>query len=156
RPDTLFGATYMVLAPEHPLVSVLCAPERAAAVQRYVEESRRQSDIERSNVERTKTGVELGAVAINPVNNQKIPIWIADYVLMGYGTGAIMAVPGHDERDFEFATTFGLPIVEVITHSESPKDAQGQLTAAYLGPGQMINSGQFNGLESESGKERVV
>src|SRR5256712_2486337 len=210
RPDTLFGATYMVLAPEHPLVNVLCAPERAEAVQRYVEESRRRSDIERSNIERTKTGVDLGAVAINPVNNQKIPIWIADYVLMGYGTGAIMAVPGHDERDFEFATTFGLPIVEVITpaggnnalpmvetlgptgrahpavrrtpaggndalpmvetlgptgrahpavrrtHPESLKDANGQLTAAYLGPGHMINSGQFNGLESESGKERVV
>src|SRR5437870_4530543 len=169
RPDTLFGATYMVLAPEHPLVPVLCAPECAEAVQRYVEESRRRSDIERSNVERTKTGVDLGAVAINPVNGAKIPIWIADYVLMGYGTGAIMAVPGHDERDFEFATIFGLPIVEVITHPcrgqrrspdgrefspneasassraqhpESPKDAQGQLTAAYLGPGHMINSGQ--------------
>src|SRR2546423_1569497 len=102
RPDTLFGATYMVLAPEHPLVNILCAPEREAAVQGYVTESRRRSDIERSNVERTKTGVDLGAVAINPVNGAKIPIWIADYVLMGYGTGAIMAVPGHDERDFEF------------------------------------------------------
>ncbi|MGE3539264.1 MAG: leucine--tRNA ligase [Candidatus Tectimicrobiota bacterium] len=156
RPDTLFGATYMVLAPEHPLVNVLCAPERAADVQRYVEESRRRSDIERSNIERKKTGVALGAVAINPVNGAEIPIWIADYVLMGYGTGAIMAVPAHDERDFEFATLFALPIVEVITHADSPKDANGQLTAAYTGPGTMVRSGPFNGLTSAQGKERVV
>ena len=156
RPDTLFGATYMVLAPEHPLVKNLCAPERESVVQDYVDESRRRSDIERSNVERKKTGVDLGAVAINPVNGAHIPIWIADYVLMGYGTGAIMAVPGHDERDFEFATLFHLPIVEVITHPDSPKDAHGQLTAAYTGPGHMVNSGQFNDLPSEIGKERVV
>ena len=156
RPDTLFGATYMVLAPEHPLVSVLCAPECEAAVQRYVEESRRRSDIERSSIERTKTGVDLGAVAINPVNGAQIPIWIADYVLMGYGTGAIMAVPAHDERDFEFATLFNLPIVEVIGHANSPKDTQGHLTAAYVGPGHMVNSGQFDGLTVEAGKQQVV
>src|SRR3989442_52255 len=155
RPDTLFGATYMVLAPEHPLVNILCAPEREAGVQDYVEESRRRSDIERSNVERTKTGLDLGAVAINPVNGAKIPIWIADYVLMGYGTGAIMAVPGHDERDFEFATLLHLPIVEVITHPDSPKYAHGQLTAAYVGPGQNCNFMQLNDFLSHSAKQQL-
>ncbi|GIX47582.1 MAG: hypothetical protein KatS3mg131_1793 [Candidatus Tectimicrobiota bacterium] len=133
RPDTLFGATYMVLAPEHPLVSKLCAPEREAEVLRYVEDSRRKSEIERSALKKEKSGVDLGAVAINPVNGARLPIWIADYVLMGYGTGAIMAVPAHDERDFEFATAFGLPIVEVIAHPDSPKDASGRLVAAYTG-----------------------
>ena len=156
RPDTLFGATYMVLAPEHPLVHTLCAPDRAEDVQRYVEKSRQQSDVERTNVKQEKTGVDLGAVAVNPVNGARIPIWIADYVLMGYGTGAIMAVPAHDERDFEFATVFGLPIVEVIAHPDSPKDAGGRLTEAYIGPGSMVNSGDFDGLPWEEGKRRVV
>jgi leucyl-tRNA synthetase len=156
RPDTLFGATYMVLAPEHPLVSLLCAPAQEEAVQRYVEDSRRQTDIERTAITRDKTGVPLGVCAINPVNGAQLPIWIADYVLMGYGTGAIMAVPGHDERDFEFATRFDLPIIEVITHPDSPKDAAGRLTEAYIGPGHMINSGQFDGLPWDEGKRRVV
>ena len=156
RPDTLFGATYMVLAPEHPLVRTLCAPERADDVQRYVNLSRQQSDVERTNVKQDKTGVDLGAVAVNPVNGARIPIWIADYVLMGYGTGAIMAVPAHDERDFEFATVFGLPIVEVIGHPDSPKDADGRLIEAYIGPGNMVNSGEFDGLPWEEGKRRVV
>ncbi len=156
RPDTLFGATYMVLAPEHPLVIQLCAPERLAEVQRYIDASRGQSDIERTNITREKTGVDLGAVAINPVNGARIPIWAADYVLMGYGTGAIMAVPAHDERDFEFASTFHLPILEVIHHPDSPRDAQGALTAVYVGPGHMIHSGPFDGLSWEDGKKRVV
>ena len=156
RPDTLFGATYMVLAPEHPLVRALCAPDRAEAVQRYINKSRQQSDVERTSVAQEKTGVDLGAVAINPVNGARIPIWIADYVLMGYGTGAIMAVPAHDERDFEFATVFGLPIIEVIGHPDSPKDADGRLTEAYVGPGNMVNSGAFDGLPWEEGKRRVV
>ena len=156
RPDTLFGATYMVLAPEHPLVHTLCAPGQAEAVRRYIDKSRQQSDVERTNVKQDKTGVDLGAVAINPVNGAHIPIWIADYVLMGYGTGAIMAVPAHDDRDFEFATVFGLPIVEVIGHPDSPKDADGQLTEAYIGPGNMVNSGEFDGLPWEEGKRRVV
>ena len=156
RPDTLFGATYMVLAPEHPLVHTLCAPEQAEAVRRYIDKSRQQSDVERTNVKQDKTGVDLGAVAINPVNGARIPIWIADYVLMGYGTGAIMAVPAHDERDFEFATVFGLPIVEVIGHPDSLKDAEGQLSEAYVGPGNMVNSGEFDGLPWEEGKRRVV
>ena len=156
RPDTLFGATYMVLAPEHPLVNTLCAPERAKAVKQYIDKTRQQSDVERSNVKQDKTGVDLGAVAINPVNSARIPVWIADYVLMGYGTGAIMAVPAHDERDFELATVFGLPIIEVIAHPNSPKDAVGQLTEAYVGPGNMVNSGAFDGLPWEEGKRRVV
>ena len=156
RPDTLFGATYMVLAPEHPLVQTLTSPDRAEDVLRYVTWSRQQSDVERTNVKQDKTGVDTGAVAVNPVNGARIPIWIADYVLMGYGTGAIMAVPAHDERDFEFATVFGLPIVEVIGHPDSPKDTDGRLSEAYIGPGNMVNSGAFDGLPWEEGKRRVV
>jgi leucyl-tRNA synthetase len=114
RPDTLFGATYMVLAPEHPLVDVLTTPQQRAAVKVYQEQARRESEIERLSTEKEKTGVFIGAYAVNPVNDERIPIWISDYVLMGYGTGAIMAVPAHDERDFAFATKFRLPIVEVI------------------------------------------
>ena len=109
RPDTLFGATFMVLAPEHPLVAKLTHPDRRAEVDAYVEQARRQTEIERLSTDREKTGVPLGADAINPINGERIPIWIADYVLAGYGTGAIMAVPAHDERDFEFAQQFGLP-----------------------------------------------
>ena len=114
RPDTLWGATFMVLAPEHPLVEKLTAPERRQAVAGYKYQASRQSEIERTAVGKEKTGVDIGAYAINPVNGERIPIWIADYVLMSYGTGAIMAVPAHDERDFEFAIKFGLPIIPVI------------------------------------------
>ncbi len=110
RPDTLFGATFMVLAPEHALVATLTAPDRRADVDAYVAQTRRRTEIERLNTDREKTGVFIGAYALNPVNGERIPIWIADYVLSGYGTGAIMAVPAHDERDFEFAHRFGLPI----------------------------------------------
>ena len=143
RPDTLFGATYMVLAPEHPLVDELTAPEMAAAVRAYQDEARRESEIERLSTEKEKTGVFIGAYAVNPVNGEQVPIWISDYVLMGYGTGAIMAVPAHDERDFQFATEFGLPIIEVIA---PPEGAQGALSEAYAGDGFMVNSGQFDGL----------
>ena len=142
RPDTLFGATYMVLAPEHPLVAELTAAERREAVMAYQEQARRQSEIERMSTEKEKTGVFTGAFAVNPVNGAEIPIWISDYVLMGYGTGAIMAVPAHDERDFQFATTFGLPIVEVIAPPEGP---QGTLSEAYTGDGFLVNSAQFDG-----------
>ncbi|RPI31188.1 MAG: leucine--tRNA ligase, partial [Actinomycetota bacterium] len=110
RPDTLFGATYMVLAPEHPLVDELTTAEHREAVAAYKDQARRQSEIERLSTEKEKTGVFIGAFAVNPVNDAPVPIWISDYVLMGYGTGAIMAVPAHDERDYAFATTFGLPI----------------------------------------------
>ena len=110
RPDTLWGATFMVLAPEHPLVEKIASPEQIAAIEAYKEQASRMDDIQRAATDKEKTGVFTGGYAINPVNGEKIPVWIADYVMMGYGTGAIMAVPAHDERDFEFATKFGLPI----------------------------------------------
>src|SRR5438270_1924394 len=153
RPDTLFGATFMVLAPEHPLVERVTTDAQRSEVRAYVDRARRETEIERLSTEREKTGVFTGAYAINPVNDERIPIWIADYVLMGYGTGAIMAVPGHDERDFEFATLFGLPIKVVI----APPDWTGSpLESAYTGVGPMVNSGQFDGTESERGAEAVA
>lgn len=118
RPDTLWGATFMVLAPEHPLLPVLTTPAQKAAVESYVQQASRQTEIQRAAIDKEKTGVFTGSYAINPVNNQRIPIWIADYVLMTYGTGAIMAVPAHDERDFQFALKFGLPILPVIQHPD--------------------------------------
>src|SRR5664280_3171477 len=139
RPDTLFGATFMVLAPEHPLVATLTAPDRRADVDAYVTAARAATEIERLSTEREKTGVPIGAFAINPVNGARIPIWIADYVLAGHGTGAIMAVPAHDERDFAFATKFGLPIVEVIraagadgVRGAGAPAPEGGLAAAYV------------------------
>ena len=118
RPDTLFGATYMVLAPEHPLVPKLTTAAQRAAVEAYVESTKYKSDMERTELGKEKTGVFTGGYAVNPVNKEKIPIWIADYVLISYGTGAIMAVPGHDERDYDFAKRNGLPVVEVASPSE--------------------------------------
>ncbi len=148
RPDTLFGATFMVLAPEHPLVERLTSPGQRDVVATYVEHARRETEIERLSTERDKTGVPLGADAINPVNGERIPIWIADYVLAGYGTGAIMAVPAHDERDFAFATQFGLEIREVIR----PASAYGEereLAEAYASKTAddvLVNSGRYNGM----------
>ena len=142
RPDTLWGATFMVLAPEHPLVAKLTTPDRKAEVEKYVFEATRQTDIQREATDQEKTGVFTGAYALNPVNGARIPIWIADYVLMTYGTGAIMAVPAHDERDFAFATKYNLPIPIVI----APPDWDGlPLKRAYSGPGKMVNSGEFDG-----------
>ena len=153
RPDTLFGATFMVLAPEHPLVEKVTTDENRAAVREYVATARKESEIDRLSTEREKTGVATGGSAINPVNGEKIPIWVADYVLVTYGTGAIMAVPAHDERDFAFAKRYGLPIREVI----APEGAGGgELREAYIGPGVMVNSGQFDGLDSGTGFERVI
>ena len=114
RPDTLFGATYIVLAPEHPLVKKLVSSSQKAIVEKYIKDSERKSDLERGELEKEKSGVSLGVYAINPVNNEKIPIWIADYVLMSYGTGAIMAVPAHDQRDYEFAKKYNIKISEVV------------------------------------------
>ncbi|MEJ2048029.1 MAG: leucine--tRNA ligase, partial [Dehalococcoidia bacterium] len=152
RPDTIFGVTFMVLAPEHPLLAKLVAPERSAEVKAYIEQSRRRTDIERLSTEREKEGVFIGAYVTNPLNGEKVPIWISDYVLMGYGTGAVMGVPAHDERDFLFARKYELPIPVVI----APPDWQGEeLSEAYTEPGTMVNSGQFNGLSSESGMEAV-
>ena len=115
RPDTLFGATYMVLAPEHPLVDKITTPDRREAVEAYCRQARNKSDLERTELAKEKTGEFTGAYAVNPVNGKPIPIWVADYVLISYGTGAIMAVPAHDQRDWEFATKFNLPIIQVIS-----------------------------------------
>jgi len=152
RPDTLFGATFMVLAPEHPLVARLTSPERREAVEAYVRKAQATTEIERQNQERVKTGVFIGAWAVNPVNEAHIPIWIADYVMMGYGTGAIMAVPGHDERDFEFARNFNLFIVQVVSQEGSVSE----LTAADPRPGIAVNSGQFNGMRTEDFKSAIT
>src|SRR5207302_5191653 len=141
RPDTIFGATFMVLAPEHPLVTRITTPEHRPEVEAYVEKARKETEIERLSTEREKSGVATGAFAINPVNGEKIPIWVADYVLVTYGTGAIMAVPAHDERDFEFARRYDLPIREVIAPPAGP---QKMLREAYLGQGKMVNSGEYN------------
>jgi leucyl-tRNA synthetase len=138
RPDTLFGATYMVLAPEHPLVDRITTPQRRDAVHAYREAASRKSDLDRTDLAKTKTGVFTGGHAINPVNGEEIPIWIADYVLMGYGTGAIMAVPGHDERDFEFAQEFNLSIVRVV--ATGYEQAHAPLTRAEAEPGISVNS----------------
>ncbi len=152
RPDTIFGVSFMVLAPEHPLVTKLTSPEKKAEVEAYIAKSRRQTEIERLSSEREKDGVFIGAYVVNRLNGEKVPIWIADYVLLGYGTGAVMAVPAHDERDFAFAKRYNLPIRVVIT----PPDGQGEeLNEAYIEPGTMVNSGQFNGLPSEQGIEKV-
>jgi leucyl-tRNA synthetase len=152
RVDTVFGMTYVVLAPEHPLVDKLTAPDRREAVQAYQDQARRQSEIERQSTEREKTGVEIGAYAINPANGERVPIWIADYVLVTYGTGAIMAVPASDERDFEFAKQFKLPIRPVVVSNEW--DGQ-DFTEPYLAPGKMVNSAQFDGLPSTEAKVKI-
>jgi len=148
RPDTTFGVTFMVLAPEHPLVAVLTAPEKKQEVEDYIAKSKRMSDIERLSTEKEKDGVFIGAYCTNRLNGEKVPIWIADYVLLSYGTGAVMGVPAHDERDFAFAKKYNLPIRVVI----APPNWDGkELDAAYIGPGIMVNSGQFNGMPNEKG-----
>ncbi|BBI34775.1 leucine--tRNA ligase [Cohnella abietis] len=139
RPDTLFGATYCVLAPEHELVGVIASADQKSAVEAYVDQASRKSDLERTDLAKDKSGVFTGAYAINPVNGAKVPIWIADYVLGGYGTGAIMAVPAHDERDWEFAKKFDLPIIEVVEGGNVTE-------AAYTGDGKLVNSDFLNGL----------
>lgn len=141
RPDTMFGATFCVLAPEHPLVEVITTDAQRSAVVAYRDAAAHKSEIERSGTAQAKTGVFTGAFAINPMNDAKVPIWVADYVLMSYGTGAIMCVPGHDQRDWEFARTFELPIVEVITGGNLDE-------AAWSGEGTMVNSGFMDGLSS--------
>lgn len=142
RPDTLFGASYCVLAPEHDLVDKITTADQRDAVKAYQDQAARKSDLERTDLAKDKTGVFTGAYAINPVNGAKVPIWIADYVLAGYGTGAIMAVPGHDSRDWEFAKQFGLPIIEVVQGGNVEEEA-------YTGSGAHVNSGFLNGLDNE-------
>lgn len=150
RPDTLFGATFLVLAPEHPLVSELINDDTREAVESYISEVIKKSEIERSSEGEDKTGVFTGGYAINPANGEKVPVWVADYVLWGYGTGAIMAVPAHDERDFTFAEKFGLPIIEVV---ERPEDTSEQ---CYHGEGLLVNSAQFDGMPSSEAREQIV
>lgn len=149
RPDTLFGATYCVLAPEHPLVKKITTPEQKQAVENYIEEVSRKSDLERTDLAKEKTGVFTGAYAINPANNEKLPIWIADYVLLTYGTGAIMAVPAHDERDWEFAKKFDLPIKEVVSGGNIEE-------GAFTGDGVHINSGFLDGLNKEEAIAKMI
>lgn len=153
RPDTLFGVTYVVLAPEHELVDKITTDEWKGKVEEYKKEVQTLSEIERTSTAKEKTGVFTGAFAVNPINGEKVPVWIADYVLATYGTGAVMAVPGHDERDFEFAKKFNLPIRKVILEEGKREDEE--LTEAYTGVGTMINSGEFSGLSSDAGKEKI-
>ncbi|MDA7027298.1 leucine--tRNA ligase [Bacillus sp. CLL-7-23] len=148
RPDTLFGATYTVLAPEHDLVQKITTAEQKEAVHAYIAEVQSKSDLERTDLAKTKTGVFTGAYAIHPVTEEKIPVWIADYVLASYGTGAVMAVPAHDERDYEFATTFNLPIKEVVKGGNLEKEA-------YTGDGEHIHSDFLNGLQQASAIEKM-
>jgi leucyl-tRNA synthetase len=154
RPDTVFGATFMVLAPEHPLVGQLASEARRAEVDAYRAAAAAMDLVSRKKMDKRKTGVFTGGYCVNPATGQDIPVWIADYVLMEYGTGAIMAVPGHDERDFEFATQYGLPIVRVIAESAAEPDAS--IEQAYLGPGVLVRSREFSGLDSESAKSAIT
>ncbi len=152
RPDTIFGATFLVLAPEHPLARTLLTDETRELVENYINDAVKKSEIERSNDTKEKTGVFSGSYAINPATGQKIPIWIADYVLGGYGTGAVMGVPAHDDRDFAFAEKFELPVVEVIERPEDDIDTD----ACYHGEGVLVNSGAFDGTRSEDAREQIV
>ena len=162
----------MVIAPEHPFVERLTAPEQAEAVRAYCEKAARKSDLDRTDLAKDKTGVFTGSYAINPVTGKPIPIWVADYVLISYGTGAIMAVPAHDERDFEFAKKFGLPIKQVVASCragwnhwtaagryKSPSTSHSvamQLQAAFTGEGHAVNSGEYDGLPTAEFKQRIA
>ena len=152
RPDTTFGVTFMVLAPEHPLVAVLTTPDKKTEVEDYIAKSRRLSEIERLSTEKEKDGVFIGAYCLNRLNGEKVPIWIADYVLLSYGTGAVMGVPAHDERDLAFAKKYNLPIRVVIA---PPEWSGEELEKAYIEHGVMVNSAQFDGLPSQQGMEAV-
>ncbi|MEN6529231.1 MAG: leucine--tRNA ligase [Anaerolineaceae bacterium] len=156
RPDTLWGVTFMVLAPEHPLVDKLTTLEQKAEVQQYVLDASRQTDIQREAADKEKTGVFTGSYAINPVNGERIPIWIADYVLMTYGTGAIMAVPAHDERDFAFARTFHLPVKIVIQPQGFELLRSEDMTAAVPASGMMVNSGLLSGTSAQDSFRRAI
>ncbi len=157
RVDTVFGMTYVVLAPEHPLVEKLTTAEHRAAVEAYAAEARRETEIERLSTEKEKTGVFVGSYAVNPANGERVPIWIADYVLGSYGTGAIMAVPASDERDWEFAKKFELPIRKVVVPATEASDPEAvEWDQAYLEPGVMVNSGQFDGLPNDEAWQKIA
>jgi leucyl-tRNA synthetase len=152
RPDTLFGVTYMVLAPEHPLVETITTPAQTAAVETYRRQAGLKSDLDRTDLAKEKSGVFTGAYAINPVNGERVPIWIADYVLISYGTGAIMAVPAHDERDYEFAQQYGIAIQPVVT----PIDPTKSVTGVFADYGRAINSGPYDGLPTAEFKPKIT
>ena len=152
RPDTLFGATFVVISPEHPLLSKFIKPGKEKEVEQYAQEAAKKSELERKE-NKEKTGIFTGSYVTNPINKEKIPVWVADYVLAGYGTGAIMAVPAHDQRDFEFAKKFGIEIKKVI-EGGSPREA-GKEVEAFTGEGKMINSGEYNGLSSSEAREKI-
>ncbi len=155
RPDTVFGATYVVLAPEHPLVDAVTSDSRREEVEAYRERTQALDLVARKKVEKHKTGVFTGGYCVNPATGKRVPVWIADYVLMGYGTGAIMAVPGHDERDFDFAHAFGLPITRVV--ADEGEDGSTPLSIPYEYPtGTLVNSGRYDGLQVEAAKESIV
>lgn len=153
RPDTLYGVTYMVIAPEHPLRERLTAPAQKAAVDAYVEKARSKSDLERTDLAKEKTGVFTGSFAINPLNGDRVPVWVADYVLMGYGTGAIMAVPAHDERDWDFAKAHDIPIVQVVDNPDAKVDVQ---QASFVANGVLVNSGKFTGMPTSESKKAIT
>jgi leucyl-tRNA synthetase len=156
RPDTLFGVTYMVLAPEHPLVDVITTPEQKAAVEEYRTKASLKSDLDRTDLAKDKTGVFTGGYAINPVNGEKVPVWIADYVLISYGTGAIMAVPAHDERDYEFAKAFGIPIKQVVAPAPGSGHVADIDNSAFTETGIAVNSGKYDGLATADFKSQIT
>ena len=156
RPDTLWGATFMVLAPEHPLVQKLTTPEHQAEVEQYILDATRQTDIQRESSDKAKTGVFTGGYAVNPVSGEKIPVWIADYVLMTYGTGAIMAVPAHDQRDFEFARAFKLPIKVVVQPAGVSLIEADDMTASIPAVGTLVNSGELTGTPGDQSIRKAV
>jgi len=149
RPDTIFGATFFVLAPEHPMVSKIVGDEQREKVEKYIEETKRKSELQRISELKDKTGVFTGGYVVNPANNEKIPVWLADFVLMSYGTGAIMGVPGHDQRDWDFAQKYGLEIKEVVSGGNVKEQP-------YVGNGNLVNSGEFNGINNEQAKKRIT
>ncbi|MBL8808928.1 MAG: leucine--tRNA ligase [Planctomycetaceae bacterium] len=156
RPDTLFGVTYMVLAPEHPLVDRITTPEQRAAVNEYRTKASLKSDLDRTDLAKDKTGVFTGGYAINPVNGEKVPVWIADYVLISYGTGAIMAVPAHDERDYEFAKTFGIPIRQVVAPAPGSGHVADIDNVAFVETGVAVNSGKYDGTATAEFKSQIT
>jgi leucyl-tRNA synthetase len=156
RPDTIFGVTFFVLAPEHPLVAQITTPEQRSDVEAYVAEAARRSEMDRTSTDREKTGVFTGGYVLNPLNGERLPVWVADYALMTYGTGAVMGVPAHDQRDFEFARRYGIPIREVIVPPDSLNVGRSALHQAYLDDGIMTNSGGFDGLPSVEGIQHVA
>ncbi len=156
RPDTLFGVTYMVLAPEHPLVDKITTPEQKAAVAEYRTKASLKSDLDRTDLAKDKTGVFTGGYAINPVNGEKVPVWIADYVLISYGTGAIMAVPAHDERDYEFAKAFGIEIKQVVAPAPGSGHTADLENVAFTETGVAVNSGKYDGTPTAEFKAQIT